>query len=161
MYSLSTHFRNDYWQFLFEIFDAQKSHGALKRCFLRPRHKGQDKFRTGPWLGPDRPCVHTGPLGTVTVKATYMVRSGSTCKKGPGLVWTGRTGPTLDWIERGGMSSVWTVISNMMFLLFIFNNFSRLAEWKSNLHNAFTFWVFSETRITLDFSSEGENSSNS
>ena len=40
--------------------------------------------------------------------------------------------------ERG-MSSVRTGLSNMMFLLFIFDNFSRLAEWESYLHSAFTF----------------------
>ena len=42
------------------------------------------KFGTGTKMGPDRHCVHTGPLGTGTAKATYLVRSGSPCKRGSG-----------------------------------------------------------------------------
>ena len=30
-------------------------------------YTGPDKFGTGPRLGPDRPCVHTGPPGTGTI----------------------------------------------------------------------------------------------
>ena len=32
-----------------------------------PVYTGPDKFGTGPRLGPDRPCVHTGPPGTGTM----------------------------------------------------------------------------------------------
>ena len=52
---------------------------------LGPVYTGPDKFGTGPRLSPDRPCVHTEPLGTGTVKVTYLVLSGSTCEKDPGM----------------------------------------------------------------------------
>ena len=58
----------------------------------------------------------------------------------------------LDW--EIGMSSIWAGLSNMVYLLFIFNNFPRLAELESYLHSAFIFWVFTETRIAKAFSFE-------
>ena len=32
-----------------------------------PIYTRQDKFGTGPRLGPDRPCIHMGPPGTDTM----------------------------------------------------------------------------------------------
>ena len=40
---------------------------------FRPRLHGTD-----PRLGPDRPCVHTGPPGKGTMWSTYTVQCGST-----------------------------------------------------------------------------------
>ena len=38
-----------------------------KQVHLGPVYTGPDKFGTDPRLGPDRPCVHTGPPGTGTM----------------------------------------------------------------------------------------------
>ena len=65
--------------FIIEISD-KCSFSAIHRAV----YTGLDRFGIGPRLDPGRPCVHTGPLGTGTVKATYPVQTGSTCEKGPG-----------------------------------------------------------------------------
>ena len=45
---------------------------------------GSDEFWTNPRSGTYRPCIHTGPLGAGTFKATYLVQSGFTHKwEGP------------------------------------------------------------------------------
>ena len=45
---------------------------------LGPVYTGLDKYGTGPGLGPDRPCIDTGPSGTGTMWSTYPVQCGST-----------------------------------------------------------------------------------
>ena len=39
---------------------------------------GPDKFGTDPRLGPDRPCIHTGPPGTGMMWVHLPGRCGST-----------------------------------------------------------------------------------
>ena len=45
--------------------NVQKQEAKLG--ILGPVYTGPDKFGTDPRLGPDRPCVHTGPPGTGTM----------------------------------------------------------------------------------------------
>ena len=39
----------------------------LFNFWVRSAYTGPDKFGTDPRLGPDRPCIHTGPPGTGTM----------------------------------------------------------------------------------------------
>ena len=57
-----------------------------EQCDLGPVYTGPDKFGTDPRLGPDRPCVHTGPPGTGTMWVHL-----------PGTMWVHlRKGPSTD-----------------------------------------------------------------
>ena len=66
--------------------------------YLFSVHTGPDKFGTSPRLGPDRPCVHTGPPGTGTMWV-HLRKDPST--DGPGLVQVSckRAGPIPLWIH--------------------------------------------------------------
>ena len=46
---------------------------------------GPDKFGTGPRLGPDRPCVHTGPPGISTMWVHLPEMMWVHLRNGPGM----------------------------------------------------------------------------
>ena len=75
----------------------------------------------------------TRDLRTGRVRAAYPVRSGSACERGPGTdldrsrsCVNGKNRSHFGLESERGMGSVRTVLSNMMLLLFIFNNLPRL-----------------------------------
>ena len=91
-------------------------------------------------------------------------------------MYMGRTGPILDWFKKEVMSSLWTTLSGFLLeksfrgqktidhcfhcSFYCFENFRgappcsrkpviKYGAWKRYLHTAFTFWVFTETRIAF------------
>ena len=95
---------------------------------LGPVYTGPDKFGTGPRLGPDRPCVYTGPPGTGTMWVHLPGTMFVHLRKGPSTDLD-RSRPRVNGQDRSHCGSVsLSMLSN--------RNVHTVAAFESSLISA-------------------------